>query len=72
MVNLLHSEREDRIAELIFMLSDRDRDARAACRRMMGAIAVLGKAMDKQNRFYCATALDEVGDDVLNESRPVC
>jgi hypothetical protein len=69
---LNHSEREDRIAELIFLLSDRDRDARAACRRMMATIAILGAAMDRTNRLYCAEALRSVGDEVEYEPRPVC
>jgi hypothetical protein len=68
---VLHREREDRIAELIFILTRRDRDSVAAICRMIAAIAVIGAGMDEVNRFYCAAALRETGDDIEANPQPV-
>jgi hypothetical protein len=71
-VSLLHSEREQRIAELIVTLSERDRDSIAACVRMLAAIAVLGKAMNKVNRYHCARVLREASDQIEHEPQLIC
>jgi hypothetical protein len=65
-----HKEREDKIAELIFCLTRRDRDAAAAICRMVGAIAVIGKGMADVNRFHCAAVLRETGDDIESNPQP--
>jgi hypothetical protein len=72
MASILYKEREDRIAELIVTLSERDRDARAACVRMMGAISVLARNMNKANRFQCAEVLRSSADEIEQEPRCIC
>jgi len=63
-------QREDKIAELIFSLTQRDRDSVAACCRLAGAIAIVGKGMNTTNRMHCAEMLRSVGDDVEAHSQP--
>jgi hypothetical protein len=64
-------EREDEIARLIFALA-RDRDARAACVRMLATISVLAKQMSAANRMCCAAAMRSASDEIEVCPQSIC